>query len=107
MNNEEKKAIEYWKYIKDTQIYDGYKGQVYAVALLNLIEKQQKEIEDLKENNTAISKASYMAGVLDERSQWYKKINEKIEDLQHNNNGDDYSLINVINIIKELIGKEE
>ncbi len=29
----------------------------------------------------AISKASYMAGVLDERNEWYKKINKKIEEL--------------------------
>ena len=40
MTDEEKKAIEYWQYIRDTQIYDGYKGQVYAVELLSLIEKQ-------------------------------------------------------------------
>lgn len=43
ISDEEKKAIEYWQYIRDTQIYDGYKGQVYAVALVNLIEKQSKE----------------------------------------------------------------
>lgn len=49
MIEEEKKAIEYWEYIRDTQFYDGYKGQRYAVVLLNLIQKQQMEIEHLKE----------------------------------------------------------
>ena len=48
----EKEAIEYWKYIRDTQIYDGYKGQVYAVALLNLVEKQQKIIDKMAEQLT-------------------------------------------------------
>ena len=66
-----------------------------------------KLYEDKKEEAIAIARANYILGQTDERSQWYKKINEKIEDLQHNNNGDDYSLINVINIIKELTGKEE
>ena len=49
MSEEEKRAIEYWQYIRDTQIYDGYKGHVYSVVLLNLINKQQKEIEQLNE----------------------------------------------------------
>ena len=49
MSEEEKQAIEYWQYIRDTQIYDGYKGHVYSVVLLNLINKQQKEIEQLNE----------------------------------------------------------
>lgn len=46
MSDEEKQAMEY---IRDTQICDGYKGQVYAVTLVNLIEKQSKEIEELKD----------------------------------------------------------
>lgn len=53
----EREAIEYWQYIRDTQIYDGYKGQVYAVTLLNLTKKQKKEIDELKEKNENLSDA--------------------------------------------------
>ena len=47
ITEEEKKAIEYWEYIRDTQIYDGYKGQVYAVEV-NLITKLQEENKKYK-----------------------------------------------------------
>lgn len=67
------------------------------------------------EEANAISKASYMAGVLDERSQWYKKINEKIEEykkmLLNCNRFSDVDRIKAINErileCEELIGKEE
>jgi len=41
-----------------------------------------------------------------ENSILISKIDEKIQDLQENSNGDDYSLINVINILKDLSKKE-
>ena len=62
------------------------------------------------EEANAISKASYMAGVLDERNQWYKKINEKIEDLEQEKKADglDYDWLRdtMISALKELIGKD-
>ena len=57
ISEEEKKAKEYWQYIRDTQIYDGYKGQVYAVVLLNLVEKQEKELKKLKKQAEITAKA--------------------------------------------------
>lgn len=68
-----------------------------------------------EEEANAISKSSYMAGVLDERSQWYKKINEKIEEykkmLLSCNRFSDVDRIKAINErileCEELIGKEK
>ena len=52
MSEEEKKAIEYWK--RDIQLYH-YNTQLaseyYAQIVLNLIEKQQKELNNQKEKN--------------------------------------------------------
>lgn len=50
MSEEEKQAIEYWKrdiefYHYNTQLASEY----YAQIILNLIEKQQKELEQEKE----------------------------------------------------------
>lgn len=92
-----------------------------------LIEKQAKEIEDKKEEIYAIAKTNYILGQTDERSQWYKKINEKIE--KHEEARDlageqltttliiadsdslNYGRIQAHNVaikdLKELIGKEE
>ena len=54
MNEEEKKAIEIVKEIKDIrgmrQDVEGENEDLWALnTIINLIEKQQKEIEDLKE----------------------------------------------------------
>ena len=69
------------------------------------------------EDANAISKASYMAGVLDERSQWYKKINEISKEYQEKmkNDKDCKNIFNANNIRQEvitvlnnrLIGKEK
>ena len=104
MNNEEeiikqiKVLIQYAKDHEHTEI---------TATEVNALELLLDLYSNKKEEAIAIARANYDVGMLEERSQWYKKINEKIEDLQHNNNGDNYSLINVINIIKELIEKEE
>ena len=83
MSEEEKKAIEYWRYIRDTQIYDGYKGQVYAVALLNLIEKQQKELNQEKENSNTQYHLGFSRGQIEMNKTWEDKIREKIEELKN------------------------
>ena len=77
--------------------------------LTEAIKKQQKEIEDKKEKIYAIAKTNYTVGMLDERSQWYKKINEKIEileKLQKEFPNNEEIRIKII-ALKELIGKEE
>lgn len=82
LSDEEKKAIEYWQYIRDTQIYDGYKGQVYAVALVNLVEKQTKEIEELKEKRQELINASCKFSIDATDNLWKDKIKAKIEELE-------------------------
>lgn len=54
-----------------------------------------------KEEMYAIAKTNYMVGVLEERSQWYKKINEKIK--LYENEG----MLEIKAVLQELIGKEE
>ncbi len=36
-----------------------------------------------------------------------KQLKDKIKDLQENNNGDNYSVENVVNILKDLLGDKE
>lgn len=45
--------------------------------------------------------------LIQENKQLKDKIKEKIKDLQENNNGDDYSVENVANILKDLLGDKE
>jgi hypothetical protein len=125
MNNEEKKLLKI--FIEKCQKYDetvevkgvsvGEEARILdtVIKALNLIEKQQKEIEDKKEEIYSIAKTNYTVGVLDERNKWYKKINEKIEEykkmLLNCNRFSDVDRIKAINerilALKELIGKEE
>ena len=62
-----------------------------------------------KEEMYAIAKTNYMVGVLEERSQWYKKINEKYKELTQEEKDTDGIVMNTNEkkILKELIGKEE
>lgn len=84
------------------------------------IQNLLKLYEDKKEEMYAIARANYILGQTEERSQWYKKINEKIEEHKQERNKkskDDfrewgefnaYDWENyIIRILKELIGKEE
>jgi len=122
MNNEEKKAIEILKTFTRRRISKNYNkidyGDVEATEIaLNLIEKQQKEIEDKKEEIYSIAKTNYILGQTDERSQWYKKINEISKEYQEKmkNDKDCKNIFNANNIRQEvitvlnnrLIGKEE
>lgn len=66
--------------------------------------------EEKKEEAIAISKSSYIAGAFDERNQWYKKIYEKIEFYKRYGkikNSDEYVMSVEIEVLQELIGKEE
>ena len=59
----------------------------------------------VKELENADLTVVYLDGVYDGKKKWKDKIKEKIKDLKENDNGDDYSLINVINILQELLGE--
>ena len=99
LSDEEKKAIDYLQLCYDLSTITNESLSKLGVVL-NLIEKQSKEIEELKTINQM---QKYRIEVIDERELISKdKIKAKIEDLKENNNGDDYSLINVINILQSL-----
>ena len=76
MSDEEKKAIERIDYIQDFIIENGqYNADVndmeYFSRILNLIEKQQKEIEELKED-----RKSYTEEYIHNNPWLYKQLNE-------------------------------
>jgi len=76
-----------------------------------------KRYKETKEEMYAIAKANYDVGMLEERSQWYKKINEISSEYQEKmkNDKDCKNIFNANNIRQEvitvlnnrLIGKEE
>ena len=74
MSEEEKKAIEYWKNIRDTHIA-GFEGHRNAIVLLNLIEKQNNRLEQLEKELEPIHKTGIPAEVL--VAEW-----ERLEDLE-------------------------
>ena len=122
MSEEEKKAVEILKKLsKEYEKLDYRFGnmlefeQTNAIYMvLKLIENQQKEIEELKQQNfNFVQEKMINKNSTQPLSNFYDyydvipktKIEEKIEDLKTNNNGDDYSVINVINILKDLKGE--
>ncbi len=82
----------------------------YLVTILNLIEKQSKEIEELKEQCKEVvcvpEGTCFMIEPKDVDKKWEDKIKAKIEDLKENSNGDDFNLTNVIMLFKSLLEKE-
>ena len=59
---------------------------------------------DTSRDNDLVRKAYDYINKLEKKNKQLKdKIKDTIKDLQENNNGDDYSLINVINILKSLL----
>lgn len=125
MNNEEeimkqiKVLIQYAKDHEHTEI---------TATEVNTLELLLDLYSNKKEEMYAIAKANYDVGMLEERSQWYKKINKKREKINEeyksieseyteeeindgDENLDDYVQMQAIqyadNILEELIGKEE
>ena len=70
-SDEEKKAIEWLKKA------DWFSARLYAPTILNLIEKQSKEIEELKEKT---KKCEYYEMVADELSKELEELKEKLQD---------------------------
>ena len=102
MTLEEEKDIEYLrKYINfETK---GERSLDKAIdTVLKALEEQQKEIEEITIENENLTLSQLD---LTKRNISKDEIREKIKDLQENNNGDDYNLANVVNILKELIGE--
>ena len=133
IENQEKEIERLKEYIKENKIYkknlfEAYEEQEKEIERLkkdniNLNDQLQMTknsvvignldvIEDKKEEMYSIAKANYDVGMLEERSQWYKKINEKIEEYQEKRRKAEVQIVNdmyvnYINCLKELIGKEE
>lgn len=70
MSDEEKKAIEWLKKA------DWFSARLYSPTILNLIEKQSKEIEELKEKN------EYLPNWVSKKYISKDKIKAKIEEVQ-------------------------
>lgn len=108
LNDEEREALERIDYIQDFIIENGqYNADVndmeYFSKVLNLIEKQSKEIEEVKNADLT---TVYLNGFYDGEKKVEDKIKAKIEDLKENSNGDDFNLTNVIMLFKSLLEKE-
>ena len=113
------------KFIQDKNSVDIQQCQLIIHYLIeerkfdeNYVDELEKEIEDKKEEIYAIAKTNYTVGMLDERSQWYKKINEKIEYIEKEMEKDEVDEFGIhsqgwlaldwfVDNLKELIGKEE
>ena len=114
MSDEEKKAIEYVKNIKSWW-WDNSPNRIYSInrtdieqfdIVLNLTERQQKEIEELKEKNKILEAISLSFKEIQDRDKkWEDKIKAKIgriEDLHLSEDYKDY----VISVLQSLLEKE-
>ena len=110
LSDEEKRAIETIKDFKNlkwyehafdngTEVLDEEQKQDIEI-ILNLIEKQSKEIEELEKEN-------WIMRCVDKQYISKDKIKAKIEDLKENSNGDNFNLTNVIMLFKSLLKKEQ
>lgn len=80
MSEEEKKAIEW---LKNATFFS---ARIYAPSILNLIENQQKEIEELNEIKQQICKEELITqDYVQDNFIAKDKIKEKIKELEENN----------------------
>ena len=112
LSDEEKEAIEVLQYVKNKSPFifwyedKPYNRKETINTILNLIEKQQKEIEELKEERLTLFDTTVKNSIKINDKKWKDKIKAKIEDLKENSNGDDFNLTNVIMLFKSLLEKE-
>lgn len=121
MSEEEKEAIEMLeKFIIEHKLYNIKQSdnlELNIKKVLNLIEKQQKEIEELEDfikhaqiivpfENTNIKENEPLADIVEvEHKEYISK--DKIKELIENNEEDiDYSVHDIIKDLKELLGEE-
>ena len=85
MNEEEKKAIEIVKGITEDDLLDYWEGpeEPYNAIqiVLNLIEKQSKEIEELKDESKEYQ-IGFAQGCYEKDLDWKDKIKAKIEEVK-------------------------
>lgn len=88
LSDEEKKAIEMIEHIQECNTLIGYRVEdrtILAKALLNLIEKQSKEIEELKEDSCCMTNCVrrdkeklFLEDKIKAKIEYYKKINNAV-----------------------------
>lgn len=120
---EEKKAIEYLKENALVRLNENNKivayGNSYKYYILQLLEKQQKEIERLKEYLTQyhdgkLFTSNQLKRIEKEQNKYYihkDKIREKIEEIEDSLKEDcialhEFQRLAKIDILKEILGDE-
>ena len=103
MSEEEKKAIAYLKFYieRDVMYEDTHYEQIKTI--LNLIEKQQKEIEELK--NTDLTTV-YLNGFYDGEKKVNDKIKAILEEYKYTEIGDSEKIIKFYEKMQSLLEKE-
>ena len=120
---EEKKAIEYLKENALVRLNKNNKivayGNSYKYYILNLLEKQQKEIERLKEHlnqyyDGKLFTSNQLKRIEKEQNKYYihkDKIREKIEEIEDSLKEDcialhEFQRLAKIDVLKEILGDE-
>lgn len=114
MSEEEKKAIEIIKFLQYKCIEENGTGTmpIYRIddlanaikTILNLIEKQQKEIEELKDIVETLRKENVNLYI--ERRQNENKIKAILEEYKYTEIGDSEKIIEFYKKIQSLLDKE-
>ena len=105
LSDEEKKAIEWLKKA------DWFSARLYSPTILNLIEKQSKEIEELKDESKEYQ-IGFAQGCYEKDLDWEDKIKAKIEIRKEEKENckdsiEEKYLLREIYVLQSLLEKEE
>ena len=121
LSDEEREAIEWLKRLVKLNKRDNL-DDTFAEILLNLIEKQSKEIEELKDSNNKLynilqdNKQQTKYSLENNDKKWEDKIKAKIEELDNqkrqwiedrNNKHKDSELIYAIEVLQSLLEEDK
>ena len=81
LNDEEKKAIQYLNKYCDTDLLYEQRHYNYIKMIIRLVGKQQKEIEELKEESKEYQ-IGFAQGCYEKDLDWEDKIKAKIEEVE-------------------------
>lgn len=110
MNEEEKKAVEYLTKYIHWETFGERHLETDIQTTLNLIEKLQKENEELKEVNEELSENKLLQDIeIKKNFIPIQKIKDKIEELKSKSGGNFISIQQIINaeiqVLQELLEK--
>ena len=105
--SEEEKAIEVLKTVIEVRKFSGIYTSIDTI--FEAIETILKLYDDKKEEIYTIAKTNYTVGVLEERNEWFNRINKKFKELTQEEKETDGVVMHTKEkkILQELIGKEE